>query len=178
MSAGAPVTHRVATPQPGAAEALGELWIAVTEAGGAVDFVPGADPGEIRALAAATIDDVRAGAAHMIVAGEQTAPLGTVLLVPGRGLVAHRADVQRLMVRPDHQGTGLGTALLAAAVELGREIGAELLTLGARGGTPLPAFYAARGFAEYGRLPGGVRLAPGDDRDIHLFARPLDRSGR
>ena len=174
MTADAPAAaRRVVDPHPGAATALGDLWVAVTEAGGAVDFVPGWDPGEIRDLAAVTIDDVRSGAARMIVVGPETAPGGTVFLVRGSGIAAHRADVQRLMVHPDHQGRGLGTVLLDAAVAQGREMGVEMLTLGARGGTPLPAFYAARGFIEYGRLPDGVRLGPEDARDVHLFVRPV-----
>ncbi|MBP2366631.1 GNAT family N-acetyltransferase [Pseudonocardia parietis] len=173
MTTGAPAARRVVDPHPGAAAALGDLWVAVTEAGGAVDFVPGWDPGEIRDLAAAMIDDVRSGAARMLVVGDETAPEGTVFLVRESGIAAHRADVARLMVRPGLQGRGLGTVLLEAAVAQGREMGVEMLTLGARGGTPLPAFYAARGFVEYGRLPGGVRLSEEDTRDVHLFVRSL-----
>nr|WP_255426716.1 GNAT family N-acetyltransferase [Pseudonocardia sp. C8] len=109
----------------------------------------------------------------MIVAGSVTDPDGTVFVAPGTGIAAHRAEVQRLMVHPDRQGRGLGTALLDAAVAEGREMGLEMLTLGARGGTPLPAFYTARGFTEYGRLPAGVRLSADDARDIHLFVRRL-----
>lgn len=173
MTAGVPAVRRVVDPRPGAAAALGDLWVAVTEAGGAVDFVPGADPDEVRALAVETVDAARSGASLMFVLGEDTAPLGTVFLVPGTGIAAHRADVQRLMVRPDLQGRGLGTVLLDAAVAHARETGLAMLTLGARGGTPLPAFYAARGFVEYGRLPGGVLLSPEDARDVHLFFLPL-----
>ncbi|MFP5022207.1 GNAT family N-acetyltransferase [Pseudonocardia phyllosphaerae] len=173
MTAGGPALRRVVDPPPGAAEALGDLWITVTEAGGAVDFVPGWDPGEIRDLAAATIAAVAAGTTRMIVAGDPAAPDGTVFLAPGSGIAAHRADVQRLMVRPELQGNGLGGALLEAAVADARELGFTMLTLGARGGTPLPHFYADRGFTEYGRLGGGVRLSADDDRDVHLFVRYL-----
>lgn len=173
MTPGDPVPRRVVDPHPDAARALGELWITVTEAGGAVDFVPGWDPGEIRDLAAATIEEVRSGAARMLVLGAETDPDGIVFLVPGTGIAAHRADVQRLMVRPDRQGRGLGSILLDAAVAEGAGMGLEMLTLGARGGTALPAFYAARGFVEYGRLPRGVRLSADDARDVHLFVHPL-----
>lgn len=173
MTAGDPAPRRVVDPHPDAARALGELWVAVTEAGGAVDFVPGWDPGEIRDLAAATVDEVRRGAARMLVLGDETGPDGVVFLVRGEGIAAHRADVQRLMVRPDRQGRGLGSVLLAAAVAEGARMGVEMLTLGARGGTSLPAFYAARGFVEYGRLTRGVRLSADDARDVHLFVRPL-----
>ncbi|BBG03630.1 MULTISPECIES: GNAT family N-acetyltransferase [Pseudonocardia] len=173
MTAQVGVPRRIVDPHPDTARALGELWIAVTEAGGAVDFVPGWDPAEIRGLAAATIDGVRSGALRMLVLGDETAPDGTVFLARGSGIAAHRADVQRLMVRPDLQGRGLGTVLLEAAVAHGREMGVEMLTLGARGGTSLPAFYTARGFVEYGLLPRGVRLGAEDVRDVHLFVFPL-----
>ncbi|WP_224391877.1 GNAT family N-acetyltransferase [Pseudonocardia sp. ICBG1293] len=169
MTPDVPAVRRVVDPHPGAAAALGDLWIAVTEAGGAVDFVPGADPDQIRALAVETVGAVRSGAARMLVLGADTAPLGTIFLVPNTGIAAHRADVARLMVRPDLQGRGLGTLLLDAAVAHARETGLAMLTLGARGGTPLPAFYAARGFVEYGRLPDGVRLSAEDSREVHLF---------
>nr|WP_264199942.1 hypothetical protein [Pseudonocardia sp. ICBG601] len=71
MTAGVPAVRRVVEPHPGAAAALGDLWIAVTEAGGAVDFVPGADPDEIRALAVQTVDAVRSGASRMFVLGRR-----------------------------------------------------------------------------------------------------------
>lgn len=177
MSSGVPAVRRVADPHPDAARALGDLWIAVTEAGGAVDFVPGWDPAEIRERAAATIDRVRAGAARMLVVGPapapEAAPDGTVFVVPGSGIAAHRADVQRLMVRPGLQGRGLGGVLLGAAVDEARAAGAEMATLDCRGGTSLPAFYAARGWVEYGVLPRGVRLSAEDVRDVHLFVHPL-----
>lgn len=177
MSPDGPAPRRVTGPHPDTARALGDLWIAVTEAGGAVDFVPGADPARIRARAESTVDAVRSGAARMLVAGPEpapeTAPEGTVFLVPGRGIAAHRADLQRLMVRPDRQGRGLGGALLRAAVAEGRSAGLEMLTLDCRGGTSLPAFYTAHGWTEYGVLPRGVRLSDEDVRDVHLFCLPL-----
>lgn len=169
-----PGPRRVLDPHPDVAdEALGSLWIAVTEAGGAVDFVPGDPEADIRALAVSTIDDVRAGRAVMLALGDGTDLAGTVILTPGGGIAAHRADVGRLMVRPDLQGRGWGTVLLDAAVAQGSALGLEQLTLGCRGGTPLPAYYAARGWEEYGVLTRGVRLSADDARDVHLFRRRL-----
>jgi GNAT superfamily N-acetyltransferase len=161
----------VPDPPPGAAHALGSLWIAVTEAGGAVDFVPGWPEAEIRDLAEELIAAVRAGRSRMIAVGDPADPDGTVFVTRGTGIMAHRGDVGRLMVRPDRQGRGLGTVLLDAAVAEGAAMGLELLTLGARGGTSLPGFYRGRGWEPTGVIPGGVRLSADDARDVHLFHR-------
>ena len=166
-----PTAAVVSDPPPGAAHALGTLWIAVTEAGGAVDFVPGWPEREIRDLADELIAAVRAGRSRMIVIGDPADPDGTVFVTPGTGITAHRGDVGRLMVRPDLQGRGLGTVLLDAAVTEGAALGLELLTLGARGGTSLPGFYRSRGWEATGVIPRGVRLSADDARDVHLFHR-------
>jgi GNAT superfamily N-acetyltransferase len=169
----------VPDPRPGAAHALGSLWIAVTEAGGAVDFVPGWPEAEIRDLAEELIAAVRAGRSRMIAVGDPADPDGTVFVTRGTGIMAHRGDVGRLMVRPDRQGRGLGTVLLDAAVAEGAAMGLELLTLGARGGTSLPRFYRRRGWEPSGVIPGGVRLSADDARDVHLFHRsPVSPTAR
>ncbi|MBW0103361.1 GNAT family N-acetyltransferase [Pseudonocardia sp. KRD291] len=168
-----PDPYRLLDPHPDTAAALGSLWVAVTEAGGAVDFVAGDPEDDIRALAASTIAEVRDGRAVMLALGDGADLAGTVVLTPGNGIAAHRADVGRLMVRPDLQGRGWGTVLLDAAVAEGAALGLEQLTLACRGGTPLPAFYAAHGWEQYGLLPRGVRLSADDARDVHLFHRTL-----
>ncbi|MET0187427.1 MAG: GNAT family N-acetyltransferase [Pseudonocardia sediminis] len=165
--------HPVPDPAPDVAHDLGSLWVAVTAAGGAVDFVAGDPEDGIRALAATTVADVRAGRARMLALTDDAGLAGTVFLTPGSGIMAHRAEVGRLMVRPDLRGRGWGTVLLDAAVAEGTALGLAQLTLGCRGGTSLPAFYAARGWEEYGVLTDGVRLSADDARSVHLFRRRL-----
>ncbi len=60
-----------------------------------------------------------------------------------------------LSVLPDRQGRGVGTALVGAAIEAGRVLGAPALFLEGS-----PTYYAARGFSR------------GSD---HGFAPPTDR---
>jgi acetyltransferase len=93
-----------------------------------------------------------------------------VFLRPGVGpRFAHRADVVRLMVHPSAQGRGLGRALLDAAVAHARALGFEQLLLSTRGGTTLPAFYAALGWTEVGVFPAALHLGGDDRRDEHWF---------
>jgi putative acetyltransferase len=61
-----------------------------------------------------------------------------------------------LSVLPDRQGRGVGTALLAAAIERGRALGAPALFLEGS-----PTYYAARGFSRgsaYGFAPPTERV--------------------
>jgi GNAT superfamily N-acetyltransferase len=73
------------------------------------------------------------------------------------------------MVRPGMQGRGYGAALLREAATVGRRLGWEALHLTVRDGTGVERFYQAHGYREVGRLPGALRVAPGDDRDEAHF---------
>jgi GNAT superfamily N-acetyltransferase len=169
--------HLVREMHPELAAALGSLWVAVTRAGGAVGFVPDSPESDIRAAAEQVVSDVAAGYEQMIVIGTPPDLLGTVFLRPGRGkVIAHRAELVRLMVHPDRQRGGRGGELLDAAADRAREIGLEQLLLSARGGTTLPDYYRARGWTPVGVWPGALRLGPDDVRDEHWFQLRLSRS--
>ncbi|MCW0214694.1 MAG: GNAT family N-acetyltransferase [Pseudonocardia sp.] len=156
------------------ADALGDLWLAVTRAGGAVGFPPDAPEQDIRDKAAGTVADVRAGRAHMLALGDDGELDGVVFVVPGQGAVlGHRGTVVRLMVRPDLQGKGDGGALLEAAARLATTLGLEQLLLSARGGTGLPEFYRRQGWTQVGLFPGALRLGPDDLRDEYWFQKRL-----
>jgi histone acetyltransferase (RNA polymerase elongator complex component) len=74
------------------------------------------------------------------------------------------------MVHPDLQGRGYGAALMREAERAAREIGWDALHLTVRSGLGTERFYAGLGYKEVGRLPGALRVAPGDDRDeIHMW---------
>jgi GNAT superfamily N-acetyltransferase len=65
----------------------------------------------------------------------------------------HRAEVQRLAVRGDRRGGGVGGALLDAVVERARGLGLELLWLTTHADTPSDAFYVRRGWTRVGVVP-------------------------
>nr|WP_281386500.1 GNAT family N-acetyltransferase [Jiangella mangrovi] len=84
-------------------------------------------------------------------------------------LFHHWATVLRLQVHPRFRGRGAGRALLDGLAEHARADGLAFLHLTYREGLGLGRFYESCGFAEVGRIPGAIRVAPGDDRDsVHM----------
>ncbi len=89
-------------------------------------------------------------------------------------LVAHCGVVNHVQTHPRFRGRGVGAALMDRVRDVARdEMGLERLTLAARGGLGLEDFYRGLGWAEVGRLPGALRIAPGDDRDEILMGLTL-----
>ena len=89
-------------------------------------------------------------------------------------LMSQGLSAYRVMTEPTLRGRNLGRILMSGMHRLGRDDGAELVTLDYRSGTGVGAFYARCGYTEVGRVPGSIRVRPGDDRDSVPVARRLD----
>lgn len=154
---------------------LVECWAEVSNAGGAVGFVPPVTAAEVRELALPTFARCGPdGPDHLVAGFDETGRLACWLVLADAGsrLRAHWRWVLRVMVHPKHQGAGYGARLMRAAEEAARELGIEALHLTVRGGTGTEGFYARFGYTEVGRIPGAIRLVPGDDRDeIYMVLR-------
>ena len=145
------------------------LWADVTNAGGAVGFVPPVTADDIRV----TAEKQYAGAGpdgpdRLLVARESgSGRLAGVLFFESMrfALMEHWRMLKRVMIHPDFQGRGYGVDLMAEAARIGRDWGLDGLKLTARGGLGLESFYERCGYTEVGRVPGAIRVAPGDDRD-------------
>jgi GNAT superfamily N-acetyltransferase len=73
----------------------------------------------------------------------------------------HRAEVQKLVVRADARGGGIGTRLLDAAAERARSEGITLLWLTTHAGTRSDAFYERIGWTRVGVIPDYALLPSG-----------------
>ena len=145
-------------------------WTDVTNAGGAVGFVPPVTEDDIVPALDETVRRVGEGRALLALLRVDGATAGFAVLARAAGpLRRHWATVYRVQVHPSRQGAGLGRVLMAGVHAIAREQGLEFLQLGARAGTGVEDFYRRLGYAEVGRLPGAVRVAPGDDRDEILL---------
>jgi len=114
---------------PLTAEHAREVW---------VETAAKLDP-ERRVLLAAVDDDVVVGTVQIVRAEAENGQ--------------HRAEIQRLAVRGDRRGGGLGRALLDAAVERARTLGLRLLWLSTHEATGSDRFYGAVGWTRLGALP-------------------------
>lgn len=132
--------------------------------GAALGWVEPPDDAEVAALLRSVADDVRRGDAALVLAqdGEGVAGLGYWRRY-ARPTHRPHADVERVAVRRDRQGQGVGRALTEALIGTAVAAGVEQLTLDLRGDNAAAlALYGSLGFRVYGRLPqfvavGGLR---------------------
>jgi GNAT superfamily N-acetyltransferase len=153
-----------------------DLWADVSNAGGAVGFVPPVEREEIRPELVRHLVAMAEGRARLLVGHDEdgrVAATGFFHFNTHR-LMTHWLWLYTVMVHPRHQGKGYGRDLLAAAEDAARGFdGIEAIRLTCRGGLGLERFYASCGYKEVGRVPGAIRVAPHDDRDDVLMLLPL-----
>jgi L-amino acid N-acyltransferase YncA len=147
------------------AVALTGLWHEVSEAGGSVGFVPPVDRAAVAAVVAPEIEALRAGRELAVALIENRRLVGFGVLRPRRGLQAHTGEIVKVMVHPQAERRGLGSRITTALLDQARDLGLERVDLSIRDGLGLTDFYTRFGFVEWGRFPGSIRVAPGDDRD-------------
>jgi GNAT superfamily N-acetyltransferase len=154
-------------------EQLLDTWVRVTDAGGAVGFVPPADRERIGDTLDSHLSRVIEGRDALGVlrrGGEDGAAVGMGFLSASASpLRQHWRTVLRLMVDPSLQGIGAGRELIDGLHEMARELGLEFMCLTVRGGLGIEGFYGRIGYVIHGRNPRAIRVAPGDEREeIHM----------
>ena len=158
--------REVSAADDGLRATLLRCWVEVTNAGGAVGFVPTVTDGDVAPVLDELLDGVRSGRSTLCVLEVDGEVAGWATLVrSGSHQRQHWASVLRVQVHPSRQGAGLGRVLMSGVHDIARRHGFEFLFLTVRGGTGIEAFYTRLGYGEIGRMPGALRLAPGDDRD-------------
>lgn len=144
-----------------------QIWVEVTNAGGAVGLVPPVEIGDVRVVADRVFGHVRQGDDHLVVGYLDGEPVGFLFLEQRPGpLFRHWATIKRLQVHPDLQGRGVGAMLLRETEKMSRDdLRLEQLHLTVRGGTGTEGFYESHGYELAARFPGLIRVAEGVDRD-------------
>ncbi len=153
-----------------------DLWCAVNDDGGAVGFLPGAPRYEVAATLARHEESMEHGSTTAVLL---RAPDDTVIAMgfwveAANPLHAHTRTAYRVMTDPSRRGRNLGRLLMAAMHRVARQQEVEVAVLDVRSGLGTTLFYEGCGYVEVGRVPGIIRVAPGDDRDSVIMARRLD----
>lgn len=152
------------------------LWADVTNAGGAVGFVPPVGTEDVRPVWDRHRQAVERGESRLVIGREAGGPPVAVafLHLNDHPLMRHWVWLYRVMVRPDRQGTGEGRRLMEAAAATARRIeGIRAIRLTCRGGLGLERFYASCGYKEVGRVPDALMVAEDDIREEIVFWLPL-----
>lgn len=157
-------------------ESLLDLWCAVNDTGGAVGFLPGAPRDRVAQALSVHEEGMADGTTTgVLLRGPHRRIVGAGFWVADRNaLLGHTRTAYRIMTSPDLRGRNLGRLLMAAMHRVAREQNVEVAVLDVRSGLGTTRFYEGCGYVEVGRVPGVIRVAPGDDRDGVVMARRLD----
>ncbi|MFJ9851490.1 GNAT family N-acetyltransferase [Streptomyces sp. NPDC101150] len=156
------------------------LWADVSNAGGAVGFVPPVTAEDIRPDLLRHLTAMAEGRERLVVGRDDGGTsrssgaesgggrvLATAFLtLNSHRLMRHWLWVYTVMVHPALQGRGTGRALMSAVADAARTLdGIGGIRLTCRGGTGISRFYVSCGYKEVGRVPGAIKVAEGDLRD-------------
>lgn len=157
-------------------ESLLDLWCAVNDDGGAVGFLPGAPRSDVAQALAVHEEGMADGTTTLVLLRRPDGRVvGAGFWVADRNpMLGHTRTAYRVMTDPGLRGRNLGRLLMGAMHRAAREQGVEVALLDVRSGLGTTRFYETCGYVEVGRLPGVIRVAPGDDRDSVVMARRLD----
>ncbi|WP_338495534.1 GNAT family N-acetyltransferase [Streptomyces sp. SJL17-4] len=167
------------TIDPALRDGVLSLWADVSNAGGAVGFVPPVTPDEIRPSLLKHLVAMSEGGTRLLVGRDESGAVAATAFFTfnSHPLMKHWVWLYTVMVDPRHQGRGYGRDLMAAVEHTARTAegfgGIEAVRLTCRGGTGVDGFYAKCGYKEVGRVPDAIRVAPGDDRDDIIMLLPL-----
>ncbi|WP_392545195.1 GNAT family N-acetyltransferase [Oryzobacter telluris] len=157
-------------------ERVVDLWMAVNDSGGAVGFLPGAPRADVTQTLAVHEEGMADGTTTaVLLRWPDSRVVAAGFWVADRNpLLGHTRTAYRVMTDPGLRGRNLGRLLMAAMHRVARDQGVEVAVLDVRSGLGTTRFYEVCGYVEVGRVPGVIRVAPGDDRDSVIMARRLD----
>ncbi|MEU2056090.1 GNAT family N-acetyltransferase [Streptomyces bungoensis] len=161
---------------PALRDGILDLWADVTNAGGAVGFVPPVTREDVRPELVRHFVAMAEGRHRLLVGHDEEGRVAATAFFAfnTHRLMTHWVWLYTVMVHPKHQGQGYGRALMAATADAARTFdGIEAVRLTCRGGLGLERFYGSCGYQEVGRVPGAIRVAPGDHRDDVFMLLPL-----
>ena len=155
-------------------EGLADLLIDCVDGGASVSFMHPLAPAKAQAFWRRVASDVAAGNRALLVAEDDIGIVGSVQL----GLdqpenQPHRADLSKMLVHRRVRRRGLGSALMQAAEQMGRDCGKTLLVLDTVTGSDAERLYARLGWIRVGTIPDYALLSHGGLWGTTVFYKRL-----
>ena len=146
--------RRIVTPADAPRDALADLLVEVVDDGASVGFLAPLSRADAAAYWAGVLSSLGPGLVLWVAEDEVGGVLGTVQLAPclkpnGR----HRAEVQKLLVRPSARGHGLASRLMAELEAHAQAAGIRLLVLDTEVGSLAEHVYGHLGWQRTGEVP-------------------------
>ncbi len=159
---------------PAIAPALADMLIETVQGGSSLGFLAPLDRDEALAYWRSLGSDLDMGKRLLLIAVDGaeivgSGQLGLTQWSNGR----HRAELQKLLVRAERRGEGIGRLLVAALHDAARERGRTLLMLDTRRGSAAERFYRGLGYQELGVVPGYAVGLSGERFDTVFFYTEL-----
>jgi RimJ/RimL family protein N-acetyltransferase len=114
--------------------------------------------------------DMEGGRSITIVAEIDGKAVGQTNARKGGGRLRHTAGIG-VFVRRAHRNQGIGSELIRELEAQVRVIGVEVLYLEVYSVSPAIELYRRLGYAEYGRLPGGIKYRGGYVDTVSMYKR-------
>ena len=153
---------------------LADILVEAVAQGASVNFMAGFSRGEAMAFWRDQVSGIGKGGRHLIVAEDGGRLVGTVVLtLAPQPNAPHRAEVGKMLVRPEWRRRGLGRRLLAAAEARALAAGRTLLLLDTESGSGGDRLYRSCGWTEYGRVPGHAFTPDGRLAETTMFYKRL-----
>jgi GNAT superfamily N-acetyltransferase len=154
-------------------DALCRLLIETTDSGGSVGFLA-----PMQSATAARYWDGVLGALGpnlvLWVVEDDGQIVGAVQLAPSpKENATHRADVQKLFVRPAWRGRGVASMLMSEVESFARSTGRTLLVLDTEAGSPAEAIYRHFGWTKSGEVPQYAQNPRGGLRATAIYYKAL-----
>jgi GNAT superfamily N-acetyltransferase len=134
---------------------------------------------EVRARIEASLKTSEQQRGIRLVAAVDGVVVGTILLTRNaHPLMAHRAELDDLVVHGDYRRRGIARRLLIESCVYVVSMGVEILEVSCRAGTAAEKAYPRLGFVEYGRLPRGIIEPFGGYEvfDVVYFYLPIEQT--
>jgi GNAT superfamily N-acetyltransferase len=153
---------------------LARVLVECVAAGASVSFMPPFTMERARAFFREAARSVARGERMLFAAWAEGELVGTVQLQTGLPEnQPHRAELQKLLVRPAARRAGAARALLAAAEAAAAAAGRWLLTLDTCAGGAADSLYRAAGWTEVGLVPHFALYPDGSPCDTVFFYKRI-----